>query len=62
MVTRQRFVFWVWGITLCSPLTAQPPAEPWWPQAPLLPPPTGVVVQVETVDQLFRARARPSRA
>ena len=39
----------------------QSPSHPWFPKAPPLPPPTGEVVRVATVEDLFAAveRAKP---
>jgi len=43
-------------VVLTAMLPAAPPLSvPWFPQAPPLPPPTGAVIRVATVDQLFRA-------
>ncbi len=42
-----------------TPLPGQtplaPPAKPWFPQAPALPPPGGPVIRVSNVEELFRA-------
>jgi len=35
--------------------SARPPSQPWFPKAPPLPPPTGEVVRVTTVGDLFKA-------
>lgn len=37
---------------LCA---ADPPSQPWWPQAPALPAPRGQEIRVSTVQQLFQA-------
>jgi hypothetical protein len=34
-----------------------PPSQPWFPKAPALPKPSGQVIRVATVDELFRAAA-----
>jgi hypothetical protein len=36
-------------------LVAAPPHESWFPEAPPLPKPSGQIIRVETVDQLYRA-------
>ncbi len=40
---------------LAVPLAAAPPTAPWFPKAPPLPPPTGQIIRVSTVAQLFKA-------
>jgi predicted amidohydrolase YtcJ len=44
-------------------LRGRPPAEPWFPKAPPLPPPAGEVARVSSVEELFQAAegARPGR-
>ena len=42
-------------VSMCQVATSAPPRQPWYPQAPPLPPPTGEVLRVETVSQLFAA-------
>lgn len=40
----------------CTPLPGQtPPAQPWFPRAPALPPPSGPVIRASNVEELFRA-------
>ncbi|MBW3598838.1 MAG: hypothetical protein KY475_16375, partial [Planctomycetes bacterium] len=36
-------------------LVAAPPDQPWFPKAPALPPPSGPVLEVATVEELFQA-------
>lgn len=43
-------------MAVCSSLcTASVPTQPWFPQAPPLPAPTGEIIEVATVDELLRA-------
>lgn len=42
-------------LAACVGLFAAPPSASWFPKAAPLPPPTGEVIRVETVDQLFQA-------
>jgi hypothetical protein len=45
------------GISLCcaASLLAAPPDQPWFPKAPALSPPSGPVIEVSTVEELFQA-------
>lgn len=46
-------VVWMAGSSAAQP--GAPPSQPWFPKAPPLPPATGQVIRVRTVEELFRA-------